>query len=36
MIVDQEKIAPEEVEEKDEQAEVAKDPQPAASPTVSN
>ena len=33
MVVDQEKIAPEEVVEKDEQVEVAKDPQPAASPS---
>ena len=39
MVVDQEKIAHEEIEEKeekDEQAEVAKDPQPAASPAVTH
>ena len=36
MIVDQEKIATEEVEEKDEQAEVAKDPQSEASLAVTH
>ena len=34
MVVDQEEIAPVEVEEKDEQAEAAKDTQPVASPAV--
>ena len=36
MVVDQEKIALEEIEEKDKQVEVAKDPQPEASPAVTH
>ena len=36
MVVDQEKIAPEEIEEKDKQVEVAKDTQPEASPAVTH